>query len=133
MTTGIVTVEMDTSLRDVQRIFAQHAFHHLLVIDDHKLVGVISDRDLLKNLSPFLGHNFTERPQDLATLDKRAHQIMSRKVVSVTPMTTLASAIEHLLDHPVSCLPVIDENQRPVGILTWRDILEHALGGTRSA
>jgi len=53
MTARIVTVEMDDRLEVVKEIFDTMHFHHLLVIDEHrKLSGVLSDRDLLRALSP---------------------------------------------------------------------------------
>ena len=53
MSKTVVTVELDDSLREVQRIFDHTKFHHLLVIDDidDKPVGIISWRDILKVLS----------------------------------------------------------------------------------
>ena len=124
MTTRVVTVSMDDSLRSVRGLFEQHRFHHLLVVEGHKLVGIISDRDLLRNLSPFLGHNLSERTQDAATLNKRAHQIMTRGLISAGPDTTLQAAVELMLKQRISCLPIVDEQSRPLGIVTWRDILE---------
>jgi len=54
MTTRLVTVELDDPLEVVKRIFDSVKFHHLLVVDTgKKLCGVISDRDLLRALSPY--------------------------------------------------------------------------------
>lgn len=124
MSPQVVTVSMDDSLRVVRQLFEQHRFHHLLVVEGRKLVGVISDRDLLRHLSPFLGHDLAERTQDLATLNKRAHQIMTRAPISAFPDTTIEQAIELILQHRISCLPVVDEKSHPVGIVSWRDLLK---------
>ncbi len=83
MSPKIVTVEMDETLERIREIFEQHRFHHLLVISGHRLMGVISDRDLLKSISPFVD-TLSETSRDSATLQKRAHQIMSRKPISVS-------------------------------------------------
>jgi acetoin utilization protein AcuB len=123
MSTRPVTVKMDDGLRVVRKLFEQHRFHHLLVVDGAKLVGVISDRDLLRHVSPFLGHELAERAQDMATLNKRAHQIMTRKPIAVGPDTSVPDAVAVVLQHNISCLPVVDEQQHPVGIVSWRDIL----------
>jgi acetoin utilization protein AcuB len=48
MTKKAVTVRMDDSLSHVKDLFETHHFHHLLVVEQHKLVGIVSDRDLLK-------------------------------------------------------------------------------------
>lgn len=46
MSSNIVTVEMDDTLKIVKEIFDHTQFHHLLVVDANKLCGIISDRDL---------------------------------------------------------------------------------------
>lgn len=124
MSPQVVTVSMDDGLRVVRQLFEQHRFHHLLVVEGRKLVGVISDRDLLRHLSPFLGNDLAERKQDLATLNKRAHQIMTRAPISAFPDTTIEKAIELILQNRISCLPVVDEKSHPVGIVSWRDLLK---------
>lgn len=123
MTRHIVTVSPDDSLRTVRDLFETHYFHHLLVVEGSRMRGVISDRDLLKHLSPFVGHSFTERAQDLATLNRRVHQIMTRQLVTAEPDTTLHDAVQLMLQHGISCLPVVDENLNPMGIVSWRDLL----------
>jgi len=56
MTARVVTVEMDDRLEIVKEIFDTMNFHHLLVVDEHKkLSGVVSDRDLLRAISPYVG------------------------------------------------------------------------------
>jgi acetoin utilization protein AcuB len=123
MTRQIVTVSMDDSLRRVRELFESHHFHHVLVVEGYKLVGIISDRDLLRNISPFVGRDLAERAQDLATLNRRVHQVMSRNLITAGPDTLLDDAIQVVLEHDISCLPVVDEQQHPLGIITWRDIL----------
>lgn len=48
MSTPVVTVKRDDNLGVVREIFINTKFHHLLVVENNKLYGVISDRDLLK-------------------------------------------------------------------------------------
>jgi acetoin utilization protein AcuB len=123
MTRKLITVGMDDSVRTVQRLFDVHGFHHLLVVERSRLIGVISDRDLLKNLSPFIGSKM-ERVEDAHLLERRVHQIMRRRPVTVTPDADACDAAQVMLEHKVSCLPVVAVgSERPVGILTWRDIL----------
>jgi acetoin utilization protein AcuB len=119
----VVTVEMDDSLRVVKEIFDNTRFHHLLVIESGRLVGVISDRDLLKALSPKIG-TAAETTRDAATLNKRAHQILTRKPVTLRANAGLAEAIAIFNSYSISCIPIIDGRQKPVGILSWRDILK---------
>ena len=124
MTTTVVTVEMDDSLETIQAIFQRVRFHHILVVNDNKLVGVISDRDLLKAISPFVGTP-SERERDANTLNKRAHQIMSRHPVTIYPHESVEKAITTILEKQVTCLPIISGQCHIEGILTWRDILSY--------
>lgn len=124
MTTRLVTVEIDDPLEVVKQIFDSVKFHHLLVVDPgKKLCGVISDRDLLRALSPYIG-TASENARDTATLKKRVHQIMTRQPVTLPPEATVADAVKVFLGHRVSCIPVVGPGFRAVGIVSWRDLLK---------
>lgn len=127
MSRHVVTVELDDTLKQVRDLFAAFRFHHLLVLERGKLVGIISDRDLLSNISPFIG-KMQEKPIDLASLQKHAHQIMTRHVITVTPSTSLEDAARLMIERGISALPVIGAEDRVVGIVTWRDLLRGAYG-----
>ena len=121
MNQNIVTVHMDDTLYTVKEIFENARFHHLLVVDSDKLYGIISDRDLFKAISPNLG-TASETPKDTATLNKRAHQIMSRKPVALKQSADINDVIHVFNSHTISCIPIIDDENRPIGVITWRDI-----------
>lgn len=122
MTKKIVTVELDDKLATVKDIFDHMHFHHVLVVEDGRLFGVISDRDLLKALSPNLGTS-RESYKDTATLEKRVHQIVTRSPITLRPDASLADAVNVFNAQSISCIPIIDGDGRAVGILSWRDIL----------
>lgn len=123
MTKKIVTVELDDSLAMVKKIFDDLEFHHLLVVESDKLVGVVSDRDLLKALSPNLG-TISATINDEATLNKRVHQIMTRKLITLYLDATISDAVNLFNTHKISCIPIVDSKCRPLGIISWRDILK---------
>ena len=123
MSQPVVTVEMDDSLKKVKEIFDNSRFHHLLVVESGKLFGVISDRDLLKAISPNIG-TAAEINRDLATLKKKVHQIVTRNPVTLGPEAAISEAIEIFNAYSISCIPVIDDQRKPVGIVSWRDILK---------
>ncbi len=124
MSSRPVTVGLDDSLSIVKDIFDNAKFHHLLVVDEGKLIGVVSDRDLLRSISPNIGtNNYTYK--DLTTLDKRVHQIATRKPVTLLAEATVEDAIAMFNTHRISCIPIVDKDNVPVGILSWRDILKN--------
>lgn len=127
MSSSIVTVDMDDNLRTIKNIFDNAHFRHLLVVEKGVLFGVISDRDLLKSISPEIG-TISETAKDIASLNKKAHQIMSRKPVTMTADASIDDAIDIFNKQRISCIPVVDDENHPMGILSWRDILK-VVGG----
>lgn len=124
MTSPVVTVKMDDDLKTVKSIFDKTKFHHLLVVDAGKLCGVVSDRDLLKTLSPYIG-SAAETARDVATLKKKVHQIMTRKPVVVLDNASIEAVLRIFVDHRFSCVPVVDGDAKPIGIVSWRDIIKY--------
>ncbi len=122
MTSPVVSVGMDADLEEIRDIFEHYDFHHLPVVSESRVVGVVSDRDLLANLSPFLGRG-AERPADVETLRRKAHQIMTRKPATVIMGTPLVEAAAAMRELRVNCLPVIDEYERLRGILTTTNVI----------
>ena len=134
MTQDVVTVDMDDPLYLIQRIFQREGFHHLLVVEEDALVGVISDRDALSAISPYV-NTPSEQRRDEQTLHKRAHHIMSRRLITVARHTPVIQAAVLLLQHNLTCLPVVasavpvselrtvTSGRRIEGIVTWRDVL----------
>jgi acetoin utilization protein AcuB len=122
MTPHVVTVSPDDTLGTIRNIFNRYKFHHVIVVEHGKAIGVISDRDLLKNVSPFLG-KLEERARDAASLSKKAHQIMSRGLVSAPESMPVPEAILMMIGSNISCIPVLNEYSRPIGIVTSHDLL----------
>ncbi len=122
MSKRVVSVYMDDSLQSLRELFAATGFHHLVVVHDNKLQGIISDRDLLKAVSPFVD-TISERMADRATLDKRAHQIMTREVITLSPESSIFTAIELFNSNKISCIPIVDEKSQPLGMVSWRDVM----------
>ena len=123
MTTPVVTVGPDETLLAIKEIFDTLKFHHLLVVDQNRLFGVISDRDLLKAFSPWLG-TLGELPRDRALLERRAHQICSRKPITTHMKTSVIEASNIMIENDISCLPVVTKQGRVRGIVTWKDIFK---------
>ncbi len=122
MTEKVLKVRMDDSIGTIRDILENVEFHHLLVVEGRKLVGIMSDRDVLKAISPFLG-TLSEKSRDVAILNKKVHQIMTRKPITVDKDTDIDTAASLLLDNHISCLPVTSPEGEVQGIVTWKDIL----------
>lgn len=123
MSSDVFVVTRDDPLSLVKDIFDKTKFHHLLVVEGGTLLGVISDRDLLKALSPRID-TAAATTQDLVSLNKRVHQIMTRKLISLNENGTIKEAVEIFNQNKISCIPIINDAGKPVGILSWRDIMK---------
>jgi len=122
MSTNLLSVDLDDELEKVQGIFNKHNIHHVLVTDLGVLVGTITLADLHKHLSPNIGTR-RETHADISLLHQKAHQIMSRELITAPPTMGIYDAVLKFDDHKLTCLPIVDEQGKPIGIITWRDIL----------
>jgi len=122
----VVTIDMDSTIEKVRDVFEKERFHHLVVVDDGMIVGVISDRDLLRHLSPFVGTRWAERRQDTQTLKRKVHQIMHRDVTTAHPEMSADEAAQVMLSQDISCLPIVDDAGTLTGIITVHDLLRAA-------
>lgn len=123
MTRSLITVRPEDNIEVMRRLLREHPIHHLLVVENECLLGVISDRDILKTLSPFIGTK-VESEKDAFTLTRKAQQIMSRRLITIAPNANIQQAAKKFIEHNVSLLPVVNDEQKPVGVLSWKDVLK---------
>lgn len=122
MSRDVVTVTPEMTLMEIRSLLHEKGFNHLLVVEpDDTLCGVISDRDVLKALSPFLD-TYSEEHRDVKTLSQPASEIMQGDPITVTPTTSIKEASQVLLDNRVTSLPVVEDGEL-VGIVTGKDLL----------
>jgi acetoin utilization protein AcuB len=129
MTRKVVTVEMDDPIQTICEVFNNFKFHHILVVEDWKLVGVIAESDLLRATKPFLDTYF-EMGRDTIIPNKKAHDIMSRTPLTIDAKTSVEKARNLLLENYISCLPVLSSQGIVEGIVTWKDIIKLLLKKT---
>ena len=124
MSKAVVTVEPDDTLALVKQMFHLGKFHHVLVMQHGQLVGVVSDRDLYKALSPNIDTP-AESYKDTATLNKSVRQIMSHQPIVLNEHATVDDAIDIFNAHVISCIPIVSQQGQLLGIISWRDILRN--------
>jgi CBS-domain-containing membrane protein len=131
MTTEVVTVEPSTPFKEVAAKLARHRISSVPVLDaDRRVLGVVNDADLLLKQE----HLDTEASISLVWSKRRrrerekaaavvAGKLMTAPVATVSPATTVSDAVRLLLACGVQRLPVVDESERLVGIVSRADLL----------
>lgn len=115
MTANPLCVAVQRTALEIVELFHEMRFRHLLVTDHGRLVGVMSDRDVVRL---FGTHDSPERDY-LETIT--AGELMSVDLLTVDPEATLLEAVRIMLDNGISCLPVVDAGFA-CGILTSTDL-----------
>lgn len=126
MTRTLITVTQETTVKEMQTLLDKYPIHHLLVTENNKLVGVVSDRDILHIISPYLNTK-VESEKDLFTLTRTASQLMLRDPVSIKPNASIRDAARHFIENKVSLLPVVNDDGEAIGVLSWKDVMRYII------
>lgn len=120
MTTDVTVVEPGASLADVHCKFSQHALHHLLVVEGERLIGLISQIDLIRaGVEP--SHAPRSDPMKKRLL-ARDIMVDRASIVTAGPDTTIREAAAMLSNGYFHSLPVVAAHDRLLGIVTSTDL-----------
>jgi CBS domain-containing protein len=112
MSTPVITVDVDTTVYDVANIMKDNNIGCVVVVEkDSKPLGIVTERDLVINI---VAKNL--KPKDVLVRD-----IMSTKLVTISPTATLMDAAKKMAEKNVKRLPVV-EGEKLLGIITVSDI-----------
>jgi CBS domain-containing protein len=127
MTEAVVAIEIDRPASEVLDCFLQYPIHHLPVVRAGRLAGMLSSADVLK-LEFFMPRATSDTAR---FLDSRVTiaRLMRTPVISVDATTSLAEAAERMVEAGVHALPVVDEEQRVLGLVTTTDVIRSLLHG----
>lgn len=104
----------NTSLAEAARLMWNGDFGFLPAVEDGKLVGVVTDRDIC------IGTASIQR----AAAEIPVSAVMAREPIACRPTDTLSKALKTMAKHQVRRLPVVDANQSLQGILSMNDIIQ---------
>ncbi len=124
MTRNVISIKPDVGILEARELMNRHRIHHLPVVDqENTLIGIVTDRDILRALpSGLLNEAEAERERErLAQLT--IADIMTRKVITVSPMHTLEDALLLMERTPVGAFPVVDQQGKLEGIISVRDLM----------
>lgn len=120
MTADVITASPDTKIAEALTLTRKHRIRHLPIVENDRLVGVVTDRDLRLAMPPI----WAEQQEELhhALRNKAMSEVMITSIITTTPDTPIEHAAKQLYTHRIGCLPVMD-GEKLVGILTETDVL----------
>jgi acetoin utilization protein AcuB len=122
MSSPAVTITPDTPLQDALDLMHKHQFRRLPVVDDKgKLIGIVSERDLLYASPPPATLRSGLKPNRLLA-DLQTAEIMTREVLTTRPDTFVEDAARLMVENKVGGLPVVDKDNQVIGVITETDV-----------
>ncbi|MEU3085777.1 CBS domain-containing protein [Streptomyces massasporeus] len=136
MTTEVIRAEYGTPFKAVARLLAEHRVSGMPVVDDDEhVIGVVSETDLMAHQAAtplahepaprfrLVGLTPRARRRAAKARARTAGRLMTSPAVSVHAEDTVVEAARTMVEHRVNRLPVLDEEDRLVGIVTRHDLL----------
>ena len=139
MTTEVITVKPNDSVEECSRLLFENNISGLAVVDEEGTVeGMVTEGDLIRRAARIKAPGYLEilggqiyfgNPNKFVqeiqrAMSYRAGDLMTNKVISINPDDTIEEAATQMLNQGVSRLPVLDGNQKLVGILSRRDVMQ---------
>ena len=124
MTNDPLTVAAAETVGKVDELMAGNNIRQIPVVNGRELVGIVTDRDV----RAFLGDTLLSNPEDRDRALKTAvGDIMTTKPLFITPDDDLKDAVELLIEQKFGAIPVVDEAEGLVGIVSYVDVLRSYL------
>lgn len=120
MTKDPLTVIPTESIGQADDLMNTNRIRQLPVMEGKNLVGIVTDRDIRSFLSGSLLDSPEARERALAS---QVREIMTTEPITVSPDDDLPDAVELMIDEKIGGIPVVDEAEGLVGIVTYVDIL----------
>jgi len=115
MSSPPIKINKNASVQEAAKLMFNNRIGSVLVVDDEdKLVGIVTERDLVYLVATGKTGISNEYP---------VWQIMTENPITVRPEETISDAITKMKDIKVRHLPVVDENGKPIGVISMRDVI----------
>ncbi|HEX6172921.1 MAG TPA: CBS domain-containing protein [Candidatus Binatia bacterium] len=115
-----LTVSPSDTVGQAEELMYENHYRQLPVVENKQLIGIVTDRDIRS----FLAHSSLLEPEKRGrALRTKVTDIMTTKPLTVSPEEDLREAVELLIEEKIGGIPVIDEAQGLVGIVTYVDVL----------
>ena len=120
MTKDPLIVTPSETIAQADELMTANKIRQLPVVNERELVGIITDRDIRS----FLSDSLLSAPEARETaLHTRIAEVMTTDPLTLSPNDNLQEAVELLINEKIGGIPVVDEAEGIVGIVTYVDVL----------
>lgn len=126
MTNNLITLRPNDSIAEAARIFDAQGIHHIPVVEDGKLVGMVSKTDYLFFKRGFLDDKTDQRIEEIRMNNYELSDIMTRDLQFIKANAPIQKALELFQKNEFHALPVMDEDKL-IGLVTTFDIVNNIL------
>jgi CBS domain-containing protein len=112
MNTDVKTIKPDESVQKAAEIMKEFRIGSLIVITGTKLVGIITERDILNGVVA----------EDKVPSEVKVEDVMTREVIMVSPEMGIEEAVDLMMEKKIKKLPVVSSDKL-IGIVTVTDII----------
>jgi acetoin utilization protein AcuB len=130
MTRDVITVTPKTTLPEAHRLMTEKKIRRLPVVDNERLLGIVTRGDV-RGAEPSGATSLSIWEVNYLLSRLKIEELMTRQAVTTHENATIGEAAELMLQHKISGLPVVDNEQRLVGIITESDIFRLVVGKWR--
>ena len=128
MSTSIISITPNTTVLEAKSLFEAHNIHHLPVLENGKLLGIVSKIDVyhVTHCDTLFRSKRDQEFNDRLLKSILAREIMSQLTVFLSPTDTVVTAASLFSTNKFHALPVVLDNGQFVGIVTTYDLIEYA-------
>lgn len=123
MTTNIITIDPEDTVLDAMHIMRENKIRRLPVAKDQKLLGIITEKDI-KTFSPSKASTLDIYEMHNILAETLVKDVMTKKVITVSPDDPIEKAALILRDKRIGGLPVVDEKNNLIGVITAIDVFD---------
>lgn len=123
MTSNVLTVNPTSKLAEVKNIFDANKIHHLPVVENKEIVGLLSTTDLNAFLRGKSDNNYDQLLNDVRLNQHTADEIMTTGLAKLSSTDRISVALKVFKENLFHAIPVVDDGQL-VGIVTTHDIIK---------
>ena len=123
MIRDVIAIQIEDKSSVVDTLMKLNPIHHLPVLEGRVLRGLISQRDLYRNMLSTAYYDGEEEQHSFLDNFTDIPSIMTRDPITLSPQQTLGEALHLVLEYRIGCLPIVNDRNELQGIVTDSDLL----------